>query len=196
MGSGAVVSSPVGWSQQAFLGLIALLALQRAVELLVSRARLAGRGEALVAEPRLFAAMVLLHVSFLVLPPLEVLALERPFRPWLAIAAGSVLALATALRIWTLRTLGRAWNVRVVVPEAVVTSGPYRWIRHPNYLVVILELASVPLLHGAWWAALALSLLNGCVLAARIRTEEAALMQLPAWREAMAARARLVPGVF
>lgn len=186
-----------GW-QLAFLGVIAALAVQRGVELLVSRARLAGRREALVAEPRLFAAMVALHVGFLVLPPVEVLALDRPFRAWLAVGAGSALLLATALRVWTLRTLGRAWNVRVVVPEAgaVVTSGPYRWIRHPNYLAVILELASVPLLHGAWVSALALSLLNGCVLAARIRTEEAALASLPAWREAMADRARLIPGVF
>ena len=104
----------------------------------------------------------------------------------------------TALRVWTLRTIGRAWNVRVVVPDEaqVVSSGPYAWIRHPNYLVVILEVAALPLLHTAWVSALGLSLLNGVVLWRRIHTEERALGQLAGWREAMAQRARLIPGVF
>jgi len=79
--------------------------------------------------------------------------------------------------------------------DQVVTTGPYRWIRHPNYLVVVLEIASLPLLHGAWISALGLSLLNAAVLARRIPTEEAALSRLAGWREAMADRARLVPGL-
>ncbi|MGE0711886.1 MAG: isoprenylcysteine carboxylmethyltransferase family protein [Planctomycetota bacterium] len=180
-----------------FLGVLGLVALVRLAEVIVSRARLRARPEALVAEPALFPLMVLLHVGLIALPALEVLGLERPFRPALCAAAAAVLVAATALRVWTLRTIGRAWNVRVVVPDpdAVVTSGPYAWIRHPNYLVVILEIASLPLLHGAWISALSLSLLNACVLSRRIRTEEAALSQLPAWREAMADRKRLIPGL-
>ncbi len=185
-------------SELVFLAVIALVALQRLGELVVSARRLRARGEALVAEPGLFPFMVAVHVGLLVAPPLEVIALERPFVPALAAAAAGVLVGATALRVWTLRSLGRAWNVRVVVPEegAVVTSGPYAWIRHPNYLVVVLELASIPLLHTAWMSALALSALNAVVLVRRIRTEEAALQQLPAWRAAMAGKKRLVPGVF
>lgn len=142
--------------------------------------------------------MVLLHVGLLTAPCVEVWLLERPLIPALAIGAAVVLVLATVLRVLTLRALGRAWNVRVVVPEegAVVTSGPYRWIRHPNYLVVILEILALPLLHTAWVSALALSALNAVVLWRRIRTEEAALSQLPTWREAMADRKRLIPGVF
>ena len=106
--------------------------------------------------------------------------------------------LATALRIWTLATIGRSWNVRVVVPEdiRIATTGPYRFIRHPNYLVVILEIAALPLFHGAWMSAIFLTLLNAFVLLHRIRTEEAALAQIPAWVDAMRDRARLLPGLF
>ena len=184
-------------SQAAFLSLLALVALLRILELVVSRARLRARPERLVAEPGLFPAMVLVHVGLIVAPAAEVLLLERPWTWTLSAAAAALLLLATALRIWTLRTLGAAWNVRVVVPDEaqVVTTGPYAWIRHPNYLVVILELAALPLLHGAWISALALSALNGCVLWRRIATEEASLSRLSAWREGMRGRARLIPGV-
>ncbi len=183
------------WAFVAVFGVVALL---RLLELVVSARRARARRESLVSEPGLFPAMVLLHVGLLTAPCLEVWFLGRPLIPALTIAAAVVLVLATALRVWTLRALGRAWNVRVVVPEegAVVTHGPYRWIRHPNYLVVILEILALPLLHTAWISALALSVLNGLVLWRRIRTEEEALSQLPAWREAMATRKRLIPGVF
>jgi methyltransferase len=181
-----------------FVALFVLTALARGVELVVSIRRTRARREALVREPALFPLMALLHVSFLIAPVLEVWLAGRPFVPALAVGALTVLAAATALRVWTLRSLGRAWNVRVVVPEPerIVTDGPYRWIRHPNYLVVILEIAALPLVHTAWVSALVLSLLNAALLAQRIRTEEVALEQIPAWRDAMANRKRLIPGVF
>lgn len=184
-------------SQQAFLALLGLVALLRLVELFVSRARLRARPEHLVPEPGLYPAMVAVHVGLIVAPAWEVLWLGRPWTLGLSLGAGALLLLATALRVWTLRTLGPAWNVRVLVPEQsqVVTTGPYAWIRHPNYLVVILELLALPLLHGAWISALGLSALNAIVLARRISTEEASLAQLPAWREGMRGRARLIPGL-
>jgi methyltransferase len=179
-----------------FATLLALVGCLRIAEVVVSWRRL--RARPAVPEPGLFPAMVALHASLIGLPLLEVVELGRPVVPALAIGAGALLALATALRVWTLRTIGRAWNVRVVVPDAgaIVRDGPYAWIRHPNYLVVILEVAALPLLHDAWLSALVLSTWNGLVLARRIATEEAALSQVPAWREAMAGRARLIPGVF
>lgn len=183
-------------SQWVFAGFLGLVAVLRVVELVVSRRR-QGEREA-VAEPALFPLMVLVHAGLIALPVLEVWALERPLLPALAIGAGAVLVLATCLRVWTLRTLGVSWNVRVVVPreEGIATSGPYAWIRHPNYLVVILEIAAIPLLHTAWWSALGLTLLNGFVLWRRIAVEEAALGEVPAWRDAMREKARLIPGVF
>jgi methyltransferase len=180
----------------AFVGLLLLTGAMRIAELLVSVRRMRARPQAVVAEPRLFPAMALLHAGLVVLPIAEVALLGRAFSWAVAAPALVALLLATALRIWTLRTIGAAWNVRVVRPDAVVTTGPYRWIRHPNYLCVVLELAALPLVHSAWLAALALSLWNAAVLAVRIRTEEEALARVPGWREAFAERARFVPWIF
>jgi len=180
-----------------FAGLLLLTGGMRLVELIVSVRRVRARPDALVAEPGLFPAMALLHTGLVAAPIAEVLLAGRPFVPWVAACAVAGLVGATALRIWTLRTIGASWNVRVVVPEAtgIATTGPYAYIRHPNYLCVIVEIACLPLLHTAWLSALALSIGNALVLWRRIRTEEAALSQIPAWREAMADRWRLVPWV-
>ena len=173
-------------------------AAMRLGEVAVSVRRMRARPGAVVAEPALFPAMVVLHTAFVALPIVEVIALGRPFVPWLGGLSVGMFVVACALRVWTLSTIGRAWNVRVVVPEpdAIATTGPYRWIRHPNYLVVILEIAFLPLVHTAWLSAIALTLLNAVVLFVRIRTEEAALSAIPAWRAAMGPKARFVPGVF
>jgi methyltransferase len=181
-----------------FVFLLLATGLMRLVELVVSLRRMAARSDAVVAEPALFPAMAGLHVALVALPLLEVWWLQRPFLPWLGAGALSVLGLATVLRVWTLSTLGRVWNVRVLPPppDAVVTAGPYRFIRHPNYLCVVLEILALPLLHTAVLSAILLTVWNAAVLAVRIRTEERALMQLPAWRAAFSERARFVPGLF
>jgi methyltransferase len=181
-----------------FASLLLATGAMRLVELAVSRRRLR-RGRIVARrEPWLFPLMALLHAALVFAPLAEVLWLGRPFVPALAAGSGTVLALATALRIWTLGTIGRSWNVHVVrpEPEAVVTTGPYAWVRHPNYLAVTLEITTLPLLHTAWISSLALSLLNALVLWRRIHVEEAELLAVPRWREAMAGRPRLLPGVF
>jgi methyltransferase len=99
-----------------------------------------------------------------------------PLRPvdgfWLALYV--LLQLA---RIWVLATLGRRWTTRIIVlPEApLVTSGPYRYVNHPNYWVVIGEIAVLPLVFGLWKVALLFSLLNAAILTVRIREENRAL---------------------
>ena len=82
-----------------------------------------------------------------------------------------------ALRLWVLASLGRRWTTRIIIlPGApLVRVGPYRFINHPNYLVVVLEIAILPLVFGLWQVALAFSLLNAAVLTVRIRAENAAL---------------------
>jgi methyltransferase len=165
-------------------------------ELAVSVRRMRARPDAVVAEPWLFPAMAALHTGLVVAPLAEVVLLDRPFVPWLGASALIALVLATALRVWTLRTIGRSWNVRVVVPSVIASEGPYRYIRHPNYLVVIAEIAALPLVHDAWISAIALSVLNGLVLSQRIPTEEKALMAIPEWRAVMADKARFIPGIF
>ena len=89
----------------------------------------------------------------------------------------ALVALTMTLRYWAISTLGRRWNTRVVVLSGrpLVHHGPYRWMRHPNYLAVVVEIAAVPLIYGAWWTALAFSAGNLLVLRTRLRVEEAAL---------------------
>ena len=181
-----------------FAGLLLATGMMRLVEIVVSVRRIRRRPGALVREPWLFPLMALLHVALVFGPLVEVLRLERPVVPALAAAAGAVLILAVVLRVWTLKTIGRSWNVRVVVPAPgeIVTTGPYAWIRHPNYLVVILEVAALPLLHTAWISCLVLSSINAFVLFHRIRIEESQLERIEEWRRAMSGRPRLVPGIF
>lgn len=181
-----------------FAAVLLAVGLMRLVELRVSLARIAQRKEALVEEPLLFPAMASLHAGLVLLPLLEVYFLDRPVVPALLSASLAALLIATMLRIWTLSTIGAVWNVRVLPPppDRVVTTGPYRYLRHPNYLCVIIEIAALPLLHTAVLSAIFLTILDAVVLFSRIRTEERALMQIPAWREAFSGRARFIPGVF
>lgn len=183
------------------LTLVGAAALQRLSELALSRRWLrrtaAETGAAVVPEP-IFPLMVLLHAGWLAGCALEPLLWPRPVLPALSVAMAVVLAGALLLRVWTLHTLGRYWHVRIVqrTAQPVVTGGPYRYVRHPNYAVVVLEVAALPLLLGAYGTALLASAVNALVLAARIRREEAYLRTLPAWRAAFARKKRFVPGLF
>ena len=86
-----------------------------------------------------------------------------------------------ALRWWCIATLGPRWNTRVIVVPgmAPVTSGPYRFLRHPNYVAVVVEGIALPLVHAAWITALVFTVLNAALLVVRIRVEDAALATLP-----------------
>jgi methyltransferase len=93
-----------------------------------------------------------------------------------------------------MRALGERWNTRIIVVPGAgpVTTGPYRFIRHPNYVAVVLEMACIPLAHGAWLTALVFSVANALLLTVRIRAEEAALGH--PWSLAFADKHRFVPG--
>ncbi|HSK74829.1 MAG TPA: isoprenylcysteine carboxylmethyltransferase family protein, partial [Thermoanaerobaculia bacterium] len=88
------------------------------------------------------------------------------------------------------------WTTRIVVLPGVapVTGGPYRFLRHPNYLAVILEILALPLVHTAWITALVFSLANALLLRVRIRAEEEGLARLSDYEAAFSGRPRLVPG--
>lgn len=182
----------------AFLVLLILMAAARVAELLVARRltrRAGGRGAAPKREP-IFVLMVVLHTLPFVLCPLEVIVFERPFSwPLFAVSSTALLLLAIA-RVWTLRTLGDMWNVRIVEPATVVVQGPYRFIRHPNYAVVIAELVFLPLAHGCWFTLAFLTGLNALVLFFRIRTEEQVLFTIPGYAEKMGPKKRFIPGLF
>ncbi|CAM2006987.1 isoprenylcysteine carboxylmethyltransferase family protein [Acanthopleuribacter pedis] len=183
-----------------FLGFAALLVFfggLRLLELVVSqrnwRRHQEERRERL-REP-LFVWMVLLHGSLFVVLPLEFFLGQPAFGGPLSMAAGVVLVVALVLRLWTLTTMGRSWNVRVVYGEdyPIVSNGPFRFIRHPNYLVVILELLALPLLFHLYLSAVWLTCLNAAVLFFRIRNEEAVLFQNPSWVAEMANKPRFFP---
>jgi methyltransferase len=163
----------------AYTLLVALVAVERCLELVISRRnarRLLDRGGVRVHSGA-YPWMVALHTGFLLACPLEVWLLERPLVPALAVAMMLLLASALALRYWVMLTLGDRWNTRIIwlpgAPRAV--SGPYRWVKHPNYVAVVAELVALPLIHGAWLTALFFSLGNAAVLRVRIRAENDAL---------------------
>jgi methyltransferase len=162
------------------LALVATVAAGRLLELSVARRNtrslLAAGG---VEHGRAhYTFMVALHAALLAGCVVEPWVAARPFAP-IRFAAGAVaVGAAAALRWWTIATLAGRWTTRVVVlpGRPLVTGGPFRFLRHPNYLAVAVEVAALPLAVGAWITALAGTLLNGILLVAvRIPCEEAAL---------------------
>ena len=167
----------------AFTALVALVGLERLAELVVSRRNSAwslarggverGRGH--------YPVMVALHTGFLVAMLVEAWV-RRPEVP--AALAWSMLGLvlaSQALRWWCIATLGHRWNTRVIVVPGMppVTSGPYRLLRHPNYVAVVVEGVALPLVHAAWITAVVFTVANAVLLTVRIRVEDAALATLP-----------------
>jgi methyltransferase len=170
-------------SLAAFTVLVALVALERLAELVVSTRNAAwsrARGGRESGQGH-YPVMVALHTGLLVAMLVEAWA-RRPEVP--AGLAWTMLALVVAsqaLRWWCIATLGHRWNTRViVVPDLPpVTGGPYRLLRHPNYVAVVVEGLALPLVHAAWITALVFTVANAALLTVRIRTEDAALATLP-----------------
>jgi methyltransferase len=178
-----------------FVVVVALVTLQRLLELVVSRRNAAwslARGGVETGRGH-YPVMVALHSAFLVGMVVEAFV-RRPVVP--AALAWSMLVLllaAQAVRWWCVVALGHRWTTQVVVVPGLprVRTGPYRWLRHPNYLAVVVEGVALPLLHACWITALAFTVLNAALLRVRIRTENAALESLP---DPASATERYAPG--
>ena len=155
------------------VAILAFVTLQRVAELALSRAntqRLLAAG-AREHAPGHYPLIVAVHTAWLI--SLWWLAPGRPINlPMLML-----FALLQLGRVWVIRTLGPRWTTRIIVlPGAPLeTAGPFRWVAHPNYLVVIGEIAVLPLVFGLWQLALLFSLLNAAVLTIRISAENRAL---------------------
>lgn len=167
----------------AYLVLVLATGVERLAELVISarnaRAAFAQGG---VEHGRAhFPWMVALHTGLLAACLAEVFYGDRPFLPWLGWSMLALVVLSQALRYWCIATLGRQWNTRVIVVPGLhlVARGPYRWLRHPNYLAVVVEGFALPLVHTAWITALAFTVLNAVLLLGfRIPVENRALAAL------------------
>jgi methyltransferase len=181
-----------------YTGFVALVALGRLAELGLAgrnRRRLIERGGVEVA-PGHYRWMVLVHAGLLLACPLEVWLLDRPFLPALAAVMLALFLGAFALRWWVIRTLGERWTTRIVcLPGAApIQGGPYRFLRHPNYLAVVVEIFALPMIHTAWLSVVVFTVLDGLVLRVRIAAEEEALSRFSDYGTVFASRPRMVPG--
>jgi methyltransferase len=167
-----VVSEIIGF-------MLAAIVVQRLLELRVAKrneawARAQGARE---LSARHYPAFFVLHVGWLLAWPLEAwLTGPRLVSGWWALALAFVAA--QGLRYWSMRTLGKRWNTRILVlpGKAPIERGPYRIVRHPNYVAVFVELAVVPAMFGAWWTTTIASVLNAMLLLGiRIPAETRAL---------------------
>jgi methyltransferase len=170
-----VGSMVLGWAHL----LITFVALQRLVELVYARRNtqaLLARG-AIETGARHYPLMVLLHGGWLI--ALAVFTPPNPDPRWQWLA---VFFVCQGLRAWVLTSLGPYWTTRVItLPGAApVRAGPYRYIRHPNYLIVAIEIPALPLGLGLPWVALVFGLFNLALLAYRIHVEDGARKALTA----------------
>lgn len=157
------------------IALLSFVTLQRLAELIHARrntAALLARG-AREHSPGHYPIMVAMHAAWLI--GLWLLAIGRPVNPtWFVL-----FMLLQGLRLWVLATLKERWTTRIIIlpGAALVTKGPYRFLSHPNYVIVVGEIAALPLAFGMPLYAAIFSLLNGIILVIRIRAENASLKQ-------------------
>lgn len=166
-------------STELYAALLLAVAVERLAELRIARrnarwslargAREFGRGH--------YPFMVVLHTALLFGCLAEVVLCERRFHWQLGLPMLAGVVAAQLLRWWCIATLGPRWNTRVlVIPGSRrIESGPYRWLRHPNYVAVVVEGLALPLVHGAWLTALGFGVANAALLLVRVRCEDAAL---------------------
>ncbi len=163
-----------------YIALVAATGVERLVELVVSarNARWSFERGGVESGRGHFPAMVALHTGLLVACVAEAVLADRPFLPWLGWPMFALVLASQALRWWCVTTLGHRWNTRIIVVPGLplVSGGPYRWFRHPNYVAVVVEGIALPLVHSCWVTALVFTVLNAVLLARfRIPAEERAL---------------------
>lgn len=161
-----------------FTALITLLVAQRLSELVISNRNqhwALSRGGIETGQGQ-YRVVVALHVLFFLSLVAERLLVQRGWNPIWPFWLGALIV-AQLLRAWSMLSLGRFWNTRIVVipGERPVLKGPYRFVRHPNYVAVAIEILAIPILCGAYVTAATFGVLNALVLYWRIREEERAL---------------------
>ncbi len=160
---------------------VGLVGLQRLLELVLSRRNerlLRARGAVERGQGH-YPWIVAMHVLWLLSTFVEG-ALRGPGFPFYWPVPLTLFLLVQPLRYWAILSLGENWNTRILVVAGMkpVRRGPYRYLKHPNYVVVVVEMLSFPLIFGAWVTALVFSILNAALLFVRIREENRTLREL------------------
>lgn len=160
---------------------IILIILQRLCELVVAKRNekwMKTRGAIEFGQAH-YRIIVFIHAMFFIILLLEVKAWQTELSPaWPLLL--SVFILTQFLRIWSITSLGKYWNTKIIILSGapIVEKGPYRFFKHPNYLVVALEFMIIPFMFQAYFTALLFTVLNGVILFVRIQAEEKALCEL------------------
>ncbi len=131
-----------------------------------------------------YPIMVAMHMAFFISLVIEVLVIDRPLSLlWIPLL--SLFLIAQLARVWCLTSLGKFWNTKIIILPGVdvVKKGPYKFIRHPNYVIVATELLVLPLIFSAYFTAIVFSLLNIWMLSVRIPIEENALKEVTNYKE-------------
>jgi methyltransferase len=178
-----------------YLAIIAAVGAERLLELYLSRrnARRAFARGAIESGRRHYRAMVAFHTAFIASCAAEAILLKRPYPGAIAYAGAAGVIGAEVLRYSAVAALGDRWNTRIIVTpgEAPITRGPYRFVRHPNYAAVAIEMIALPIIRGCWLTAAIFSAGNAALMAIRIPAEERALGA--AYEAAFSARPRFIP---
>ena len=184
-------------SPRTYLILLALLIVERIFELYRARrnAQRAFEHGAIEVGQAHYRVMVVFHTLFIASCAVEATFFPHIFAPIVAWIALGAEILAQALRYWAVTTLGDRWNTRIIVSpdRAPVTGGPYRFMRHPNYLAVVIEIAAVPMIGSAMFTAIIFSIGNALILAVRIPAEERAMGGR--YAEVLGSRRRFFPSL-
>jgi len=183
--------------------LFSFTSILRVVELIISNKNFKSRqNENGITVPieKTFILFIILHVSFLILVPVEVFYLGRPFYSTLGIPMLLIYLICLSLRLHVLTVLGTNWNTKVIYnpdsEDSITTTGIYKYIRHPNYLIVILEILSLSLFHTAIWSFLFFTLFNFILLYFRINFEEEKLFKNTKYIKYFSDKKRFIPGIF
>ena len=185
------------FTQSLFTVIVVAVIVQRLVELRISNrhvATLMTQGGQVQSE-NLLSWVKLLQVSWWMAMLAEVWFLDRPFSPGVAALGLLMLGAGQGLRYLSMQALGPRWTLPIVtVPnQGAIATGPYRYLRHPNWLGVILEIAGLPLIHSAYGTASAFAIANAVIMQQRMQTEEQALSQASNYAQLFAHTPRLIP---
>jgi methyltransferase len=180
-----------------FVGIVVAIFLQRLLEVKISdrnAANLLAQGGRKHGDNQLPLVKLMQLIWFGAMIA-EVWLLDRPFVPGLAAVSFSAALAGQGLRYLSMRSLGKRWMLPIITlpGAAVINRGIYRYLRHPNWLGVILEIAAVPLIHTAYLTAIVFTIANALLMRQRIKTEERALSEDNNYMTVFAGRGRFIP---